>query len=71
MNNKIILKDLKNLEKVTQILFSNKRKMIKKNIYKILDRDKIKKIDNLDLKLRPANIKPEVYYRVTELIEFN
>ena len=70
-NNKIIIKDIKNLEKVTNILFSNKRKMIKKNIYKILDKDKIKKIDNLDLKLRPANIKPEVYYRVTELIEFN
>jgi len=70
-NNKIIIKDIKNLEKVTNILFSNKRKMIKKNIYKILDKDKIKKIDNLDLKSRPANIKPEVYYRVTELIEFN
>ena len=70
-NNKIIIKDIKNLEKVTNILFSNKRKMIKKNIYKILDKDKIKKIDNLDLKLRPANIRPEVYYRVTELIELN
>ena len=28
-NNKIIIKDIKNLEKVTNILFSNKRKMIK------------------------------------------
>jgi 16S rRNA (adenine1518-N6/adenine1519-N6)-dimethyltransferase len=65
------INDIKNLEYITNIFFSNKRKMIKKNIYKILDKDKIKKIDNLDLKLRPANIKPEVYYRVTELIEFN
>jgi len=69
INNKIILKDIKNLEKVTQILFSNKRKMIKKNIYKILDESKIKLIENLDLKSRPSNIEPEVYYKITKLFE--
>ena len=69
INNKIILKDIRNLEKVTQILFSNKRKMIKKNIYKILDERKIKLIKNLNLKLRPSNIEPDVYYKITKLFE--
>ncbi len=69
INNKIILKDIKNLEKVTQILFSNKRKIIKKNIFKILDEKKIKSIKNLDLKLRPSNIEPDVYYKITKLFE--
>ena len=69
VTNKVILKDIKNLEKVTQILFSNKRKMIKKNIYKILDKRKIKLIKNLDLKLRPSNIEPDLYYKITELFE--
>lgn len=69
VTNKVILKDIKNLEKVTQILFSNKRKMIKKNIYKILDKKKIKLIKNLDLKLRPSNIEPDLYYKITELFE--
>ena len=69
VTNKVILKDIKNLEKVTQILFSNKRKMIKKNIYKILDERKIKLIKNLNLKLRPSNIEPDVYYKITKLFE--
>ena len=58
-----------NLEKITNIFFSNKRKMIKKNIYKILDKKKIKLIKNLDLKLRPSNIEPDLYYKITELFE--
>ena len=69
VTNKVILKDIKNLEKVTQILFSNKRKMIKKNIYKILDEKKIKLIKNLDLKLRPSNIEPDLYYKITNYLK--
>ena len=66
---KPFLNNLSNLEKVTNILFSNKRKMIKKNIFKILKKDEIKKIDNLDLKLRPSKIKPEIYYKIAKLYE--
>ena len=36
------IKNLDNLEKVTNILFSNKRKMINKNIKKILNSSEIK-----------------------------
>ena len=53
MNYKI--ENIKNLEKITNILFSNKRKMINKNIKKILNK-KIKKIKNLNLNLRPAEL---------------
>ena len=63
------IKKISNLEKVTNILWSNKRKMINKNIKKILNDQKLKKIPNLNTTLRPENIKPETYYRITELYE--
>ena len=63
------IKDLRNLEKVTNILFSNKRKMINKNIKKLLSKNKIKMIGNLNLKLRPSELKPEIFYRIAELYE--
>ena len=63
------IKDMKNLEKVTNILFSNKRKMINKNIKKILNKDQIEKVNNFNLKLRPSKIKPDIYYKITELYE--
>jgi len=63
------IKKIKNLEKVTSVLFSNKRKMINKNLRKILSDNKINKINNLKTDLRPTDIKPEIYYRITELYE--
>ena len=63
------IKKIKNLEKVTNVLFSNKRKMINKNLRKILSDNKINKINNLKTDLRPTDIKPEIYYRITELYE--
>ena len=63
------IKKIKNLEKVTSVLFSNKRKMINKNLRKILSDNKINKINNLKTDLSPADIKPEIYYRITELYE--
>jgi 16S rRNA (adenine1518-N6/adenine1519-N6)-dimethyltransferase len=63
------IKNMQNLEKVTNILFSNKRKIIKKNIKKILDQKKIKQLNFLNLGLRPSEIKPDDYYKITELFE--
>ena len=68
-SNKQKIAKLENLEKVTNILFSNKRKMINKNIKKILDNLKINKIKNLDLRARPSELKPEKFYEITELYE--
>ena len=70
--NKIFkIKKIENLEKVTNILFSNKRKMINKNIKKILNEKKINKIKNLNLKHRPSEISPEVYYSIASLYEIS
>ena len=43
--------------------------MINKNIKRILSSKKIKKIPDLNLSLRPSEIKPEIYYKITELYE--
>ena len=63
------IKNLRNLEKVTNIFFSNKRKMINKNIKRIINNKKIDEIKNLNLKSRPSEIEPDIYYKITELYE--
>ena len=69
LKSKIKIKNIDNLEKITNLFFSNKRKMIKKNLQKILNNKKINLIDNLNLKLRPENLNPETYYKITNLYE--
>lgn len=68
-NNNFKIKKIDNLEKVTNILFSNKRKMINKSIKKILDQKQIKSISELKLNYRASEIKPEIFYKIAELIE--
>ena len=63
------IKKINNLEKITNIFFSNKRKMINKNLKKIFSENEIKKFPDLDLSLRPSDVKPEIYYKITELYE--
>ena len=64
------IKDPKNLEKITRIFFSQRRKMLKKPFnqlfngdQKILDRFKI------DLNLRPQNLDFDIYYKLTSEYE--
>ena len=63
------IKDIINLEKTTNIFFSNKRKMVNKSIKKILSISEIKQIADLNITSRPAEIKPEIYYKIAEIIE--
>ncbi len=64
------IKKIQNLEKITNILFSNKRKMINKNLLKIFrNTKKLNLINELDFKSRPSDLKPEQYYKITELYE--
>jgi 16S rRNA (adenine1518-N6/adenine1519-N6)-dimethyltransferase len=63
------MKDILNLEKVTKIFFSNKRKMINKNIKKLFTLKQIKSLNQLDLKSRPTELNPEMYYKITKLYE--
>ena len=45
--------------------------MINKTIKKILNEREIKSIIGLKLNSRPSEIKPETYYKITELFEKN
>ena len=64
------LKDPKNLEKVTRIFFSQRRKMLKKPFNQLFNGDK-KIIDKLkiDLNLRPQNLDFDTYYKLTDEYE--
>ena len=59
------LKNPKNLEKVTRILFSNRRKMINKNFNKLFGK-KIPLLKNLniDLNKRPEELNNEMFYKI-------
>ena len=64
-NNFFHLKNPKNLEKITQILFSNRRKMINKNLKKLF-RTKLSFLNelNIDLKKRPEELNNETFYKI-------
>ena len=60
----------KNLEKVTNIFFQNRRKMIKKPL-NILFKDSKKVIEKLDLdeNCRPQNLSPSTYFKISKMYE--
>ena len=64
------IKDPKNLEKVTRIFFSQRRKMLKKPFNQLFNGDK-KILDKLkiDLNLRPQNLDFDTYYKLTSEYE--
>ncbi len=68
-NNLYKIRRISNLEKVTNIIFSNKRKMVNKSLKKIINLNEVNKIIGLKTNLRPSELKPEVYYKITELFE--
>ena len=43
--------------------------MVNKSIKKILSISEIKQITDLNITSRPAEIKPEIYYKIAEIIE--
>jgi len=60
------IKDPLNLEKITRIFFSHRRKMLKKPFNQIFEgnTDLLNKY-NLDLSLRPQNLDFDTYYKLT------
>ncbi len=64
------IKNPKNLEKITRIFFSNRRKMIKKPYNQIFNGnlEVIEKL-KINLNLRPQNLNFETYYKLTEEYE--
>ena len=59
-----------NLEKITKVFFNQRRKMIKKPLNKIFNKtDNIIKKLELNLNLRPQNLSPETYFKITREYE--
>ena len=64
------LKDPRNLEMITRIFFSQRRKMIRKPFNQIFNNAKVlSEKYNIDLNLRPQNLKPEIYFKITNEYE--
>ena len=64
------LKDPKNLEKITRIFFSQRRKMLKKPFNKVFTNGKkVAEKFGIDLNLRPQNLEPEIYFKLVKEYE--
>jgi len=64
------LKDPKNLEKITRVFFSQRRKMLKKPFNQVFDNGKeVAEKFGIDLNLRPQNLEPEVYFKLVKEYE--
>ena len=65
-----MLKDPKNLEIITRIFFNQRRKMIKKPFNQLFNGNtNIQNKLNIDLNLRPQNLKFETYYNLAKEYE--
>ena len=69
-NNFFKLKNPKNLEKITRMLFSSRRKMINKNFIKLFGKNNyIDKNLGIDLSKRPEELSNEMFYKITQEYE--
>ena len=64
------LKDAKNLEMITRVFFSQRRKMLKKPFNQVFNNAKeVAEKFNIDLNLRPQNLEPEMYFKLVKEYE--
>ena len=64
------LKNSKNLEMITRVFFSQRRKMLKKPFNQIFtDAKEVAEKFNIDLNLRPQNLEPEMYFKLVKEYE--
>ena len=64
------IKDAKNLEMITRVFFSQRRKMLKKPFNQIFNNaQEVSKKFNIDLNLRPQNLKAEMYLKLVKEYE--
>ena len=64
------LKDAKNLEMITRVFFSQRRKMLKKPFNQIFNNAKmVSEKFGIDLNLRPQNLEPEIYFKLVKEYE--
>ena len=63
-------KDTKNLEMLTRVFFSQRRKMLKKPFNQVFNNaKKVSDKFNIDLNLRPQNLEPEIYFNLVKEYE--
>ena len=63
-------KNPKNLEKITRIFFSQRRKMLKKPFNQVFTNGKqVAEKFGIDLNLRPQNLEPETYFKLVKEYE--
>ena len=64
------LKEAKNLEMITRVFFSQRRKMLKKPFNQIFnDAKAVSEKFNINLNLRPQNLEPEIYFNLVKEYE--
>ena len=64
------LKDAKNLEMITRVFFSQRRKMLKKPFNQVFNNAKeVADKFGIDLNLRPQNLEPETYFKLVKEYE--
>ena len=64
------IKDAKNLEMITRVFFNQRRKMIKNPLRQLFKNPyMIAKKLNLDIDLRPQNLSPLDYFKITKKYE--
>ena len=64
------IKDAQNLEQITRVFFSQRRKMLKKPFNQIFMNAKdVAQKFNINLNLRPQNLEPEIYFKLTKEYE--
>ena len=64
------IQDAKNLEKITRVFFSQRRKMLKKPFNQIFNNAKeVSEKFSINLNLRPQNLEPEIYFKLVEEFE--
>ena len=70
INKKFKIKNIDNLEKISHIFFSRKRKMINKAFNKLFKEPiAVAKKINIDLSLRPNELTENEYFKITEFFE--
>ena len=68
--NSFKLKNSKNLEMITRVFFSQRRKMLKKPFNQIfIDAKEVAEKFDINLNLRPQNLEPEIYFKLTKEYE--
>jgi len=68
--NSFELKNAKNLEMITRVFFSQRRKMLKKPFNQIFINSKeVAEKFKIDLNLRPQNLEPEMFFKLTKEYE--